>query len=327
MKKENIILSIIIPIYNSFSMIEETLISFEKMSLDWVEFVMIDDYSTDDSFEKLLLCKKNSSLNIIACKNESNLGPGETRNLGVIYSNGKYITFLDADDKFSDSFFKTVRPYLDDSFDCILFDATIISQKNKKSTLKMVDCSDKELYSKLEYFVYTRGAPWGKIYRKNIIIDNNIVFLKQKRNEDMPFTKVAISKCENFKYLKIPMYYYIQNSNSLIHNKKLNDYTNVIRAFDYINKNVNSLNDEKEALFISEVLYTVAILSISNFKRKQWIENLRKIESIYPNYIQNKYLNSFSARRKVFIKLIFSKKYYLFRILLFMQNVAAKIYR
>jgi glycosyltransferase involved in cell wall biosynthesis len=76
-----------------------------------IEWVIVDDCSTDGSYEQLLMFRENSpQLNISIYRSEKNSGPGVARNIGVQKARGKYIAFLDSDDFFDKSFWNVVLP-------------------------------------------------------------------------------------------------------------------------------------------------------------------------------------------------------------------------
>ncbi|AWV99994.1 glycosyltransferase family 2 protein [Arcticibacterium luteifluviistationis] len=87
------LLSVIIPVYNSPLYIEEALKSVIKNIPLESEILVIDDGSTDQTPEVL----KNFDYNISILFKE-NGGPSSARNWGIKHSKGKYISFLDADD-------------------------------------------------------------------------------------------------------------------------------------------------------------------------------------------------------------------------------------
>ena len=91
------LISIIIPVYNSEKFILKTLQSIIDQNYPNWEAICIDDCSSDESvilIEKLM--KKDERIKLI--KNELNYGPAKSRNIGLHYSKGEYITFLDSDD-------------------------------------------------------------------------------------------------------------------------------------------------------------------------------------------------------------------------------------
>ena len=93
----NPLVSIIIPLYNSESYIESTLESILNQSYTNIEIIVVDDFSTDSSFE-IVSSLKNQKINLV--KN-NNKGACAARNFGFKLSKGDYIQYLDADDLLS----------------------------------------------------------------------------------------------------------------------------------------------------------------------------------------------------------------------------------
>lgn len=92
--------SIIIPVYNAQTFLEETILSvIGQEETDW-ELLLVDDHSTDDS---LRVIERYAALDkrIKSVLQEENRGAAAARNRGVALSSGRYIAFLDADDLWS----------------------------------------------------------------------------------------------------------------------------------------------------------------------------------------------------------------------------------
>ncbi len=89
------VVSIVIPVYNSRLYIDECLCSVVQLGDD-VEIIVVDDGSSDGSAEICdFYAMKHKSMKVIHKKNE---GVSIARNVGVSEANGKWITFVDADD-------------------------------------------------------------------------------------------------------------------------------------------------------------------------------------------------------------------------------------
>ena len=96
-KKKNPLISIIIPTFNSANYLKHTINSVINQSYKNWELLIIDDCSTDRTFELLeLFKKKNKKIRIF--KQSKNKGPAFCRNFGINNSYGKYLAFLDSDD-------------------------------------------------------------------------------------------------------------------------------------------------------------------------------------------------------------------------------------
>jgi len=95
--KEEKLVSIIVPLYNNQLFVEMTLKSvIEQTYKNW-ELIVIDDCSTDKSFDLVMeYSKKDDRVKVL--KNNKNQGVVATRNRGITLANGEYIAFLDSDD-------------------------------------------------------------------------------------------------------------------------------------------------------------------------------------------------------------------------------------
>jgi len=89
--------SIILPTYNSRKYIYSTLRSIFDQSFKSWELIIIDDCSSDGTYEDILI-NYISSKKIKILRNKKNSGPGYSRNKGLKLASGKYIAFIDSDD-------------------------------------------------------------------------------------------------------------------------------------------------------------------------------------------------------------------------------------
>lgn len=91
------LVSIITPMYNSEKYILDTYKSIRGQTYKKWEWIVIDDNSKDKSYEKILkLAKEDPRIKVI--KNKINLRAAGSRNKGLDFAKGEYITFIDSDD-------------------------------------------------------------------------------------------------------------------------------------------------------------------------------------------------------------------------------------
>ena len=91
--------SVIIPVYNSQEFIGGCLQQVLAQSLQEIEVVCVDDGSTDDSADIIAqAAQRDSRVKLIQ---QENAGPGPARNVGIAAAMGQFVTFLDADDRYS----------------------------------------------------------------------------------------------------------------------------------------------------------------------------------------------------------------------------------
>ncbi len=91
--------SLVIPVYNVERYIEKCAESLFKQTYQNIEYIFINDASTDNSLKTLKeTSKKYPNKNIIFINNHTNKGSSSSRNLGIKTSTGIYINFCDSDD-------------------------------------------------------------------------------------------------------------------------------------------------------------------------------------------------------------------------------------
>ncbi len=113
-------ISTIIPIYNTEKYIPETIDCLLNQTIgfkDNIQIILVDDASTDHSGR---LCEKYKALypeNIEYIKLDENKGVSAARNTGLKYAVGKYVNFLDSDDKWSLNAYQRMLDFLEEHSD------------------------------------------------------------------------------------------------------------------------------------------------------------------------------------------------------------------
>ena len=94
---KNCLFSIIIPLYNSIKYVETCLKSIENQSYQNFELIIVDDCSTDGSYQFVNNYLKNSAIlrdrYVILRTDKNSGGAGIPRNLGIDHSSGEYLIF------------------------------------------------------------------------------------------------------------------------------------------------------------------------------------------------------------------------------------------
>ncbi len=88
------LVSIVIPCYNGELFIKKTIESALRQTYKKIELIIVNDGSKDKTFDEIQSYKSDSLIII----NKPNTGVSDSRNIGMEYTNGAYILFLDADD-------------------------------------------------------------------------------------------------------------------------------------------------------------------------------------------------------------------------------------
>ena len=188
------IVSIVLPIYNAEKYIDKTIQAVEKQSVEGWELLIIDDGSTDSSME--LVTKytiRNSRIRIFS---QPNSGPSSARNLGIKNATGKYITFIDADDRIEPFYLKSLLKDAEKDPQIQLVCAGYYEQSiYNKEGLPLHDFEKfkpRQIISQNDFIDNllngVTGVLWAKLFVTEIIRKNNISLpLKLKLSEDLVF--------------------------------------------------------------------------------------------------------------------------------------------
>lgn len=172
------LISVVIPIYNTSSYLARCIDSIFEQDLKDVELIFIDDYSTDNSFEVLNQCLKgrvNENLTIV--KNPKNSGSGETRNKGISLAKGDYVIFVDSDDYVTSDYFLVLKNAIKSRPDIVVFDMTEIW--SNKTVLKHVDLPDSPLES-VELLLLNKmhNSLCNKMFKRSMFLKHDIRITK-----------------------------------------------------------------------------------------------------------------------------------------------------
>ena len=181
--------SIIIPIYNGLSHDLPICLSHiwsQPLDADLYEVICIDDCSTDGSVAWLKQ-QQAEHPNLLILENERNLRQGGARNRGFREAKGKYIMLVDQDDYYHDGVFAEIYQHLKDSdLDLLIVDCAYQTPGHESNKLQH-NFKHREVMTGDEMIERNSipYAPWKFIFRRSMILDNNLFFEENERIEDV----------------------------------------------------------------------------------------------------------------------------------------------
>lgn len=197
MKKKNQKISIIVPVYKAERYLEECIESIINQTYKNIEVILIDDGSPDNSGK---ICdefsKKDNRIIVIHSENK---GVSIARNTGLKKATGEYITFIDSDDYVSNNYIEFLYNLLaeNDAEISIIgnderYNNTVIKINEKfKKALTAEETIGKILEEK-----YFTSVCWGKLYKKEVIMKNQIQFDSNlKIGEDFKIMMQILENC------------------------------------------------------------------------------------------------------------------------------------
>lgn len=231
--------SIIIPVYNSEEYLKECLNSITCQSFKSYEIIIIDDGSTDNSYE--ILAEYQRNFDCIRLLKQTNKGQGSARNKGIDIALGKYIWFVDSDDSIASNALEILSKKLtDDPVDTLIFSYEFVEdfeedKEAKKITKKSgfqdgFECKEytqpEILYSFLEGKIQPLCC--NKIYSKTLFEDGNGKFKKGIFFEDFVHNALMISTSQTVGLLPEDLYFYNERKSSTMTSKCSQKHVNSI---------------------------------------------------------------------------------------------------
>ena len=191
-------ISVVIPLYNKGFIISKTLESVLVQTFTDFEIVIVNDGSTDSSFEIVSQYTDNR----IRLYNQENKGVSKTRNAGIEYSKSELIAFLDADDYWHPNHLEELYQLYIDFPNCGLYASRYfmkISEENTIKTTYIQAVSDNFRGILPDYFLasmqYRVGLTSVVAIPKKMIQGNFLFNPELNGQEDLElFTKIAIDK-------------------------------------------------------------------------------------------------------------------------------------
>lgn len=219
--------SIIVPIYNAEKYLKKTICNIQKQSLIDIEIICVNDGSEDRSVDIIKhFQKKDPRIKYVF---QSNKGAGAARNLGIDHAKGKYIIFLDADDKFAN------LEAVEKLYDAAEKNNAFICGGRVEGCGKEKD-RDFSLYNGfVEFYQYQQDYFfWRYIYNRCFLAKNDIKFPELRVYEDPVFLVKAMIKAQKFYMIKDVVYSYSGSHQS--------QNMNVEKVIDYMQGIITELD-------------------------------------------------------------------------------------
>ena len=287
MRKNNIAISVIVPVYNVEKWLDRCINSILLQSFKNFELLLVNDGSTDNSIE---ICNNYlKSDERISVFNKKNGGLSDARNYGLSYAKGKYIVFVDSDDYIQENYlFELYHGIHDNDAEVAVCGYNTVTETgmnidniifpNKNNII-----SGQKLL-KLAYlkngFVYQ--VVWNKIYNRNLF--EKIEFQKGRYYEDEYLLVPLFWKISKVALIDKCLYNYVQRCGSItsssLSRKKIYD--------------MDGFRKQRIDFIVTKSRGLLLDLAVNEYK--EWIvdtcfryKQLLKKEDIV--YFQNKYKN------------------------------------
>ncbi len=323
MKNPDILVSIIIPVYNVEKYLHRCLNSMVNQTLDNIEVLVVNDGSPDNSQSIIDEFARNYPSKIFGYKKE-NQGLASARNYGLELAKGEFIGFIDGDDYARpDMFERMYKKAIEANADLVICEFDLVDQNgNHLNSTDITNHSDLPTNDKRYAHRYGSVSPCNKLYGRDLFFKRAIRF-PHGWFEDYATTPLLVESAGKIAYVEKPLMYYVQRKDSII--GRALAYGFCEKNFDslkmtaFIVQNRDKFEPENYRFFMDQVApfhaflrFVLSILKIENKQKradviKTWGKELnRLIPHWYKSTaIKNKLHSMPFIRRLALILIIF----------------------
>lgn len=320
-------ISVVIPVYNLEKYLKKCILSILMQNNKIFEIVIVDDGSKDNSIQIALNLFNEYNYLDYKIITQKNMGVSDSRNNGLLNSEGEFVLFLDGDD-YLDPFFSIVikEEIKNTDIDCICWGFNRVSEFNYKQ-IDVFDMRYKTLegtFSNLELldFILIKKDYWiatgCALFKRESLIKNNLMYESKIANgEDQEFLFKFLINDVKIKIINKNLTNYLIRSSSISNSFNIKKMDVVIALLNVKKQySLHSNNDfNKYITCINEKIIINYLNSLQSLYKTSSKEDSRElmqmIEKKYPGLIENM---NILIRKKTSTSKDFSVKIYLYRL-------------
>ena len=296
--------SIIIPVYNAEQYLEQCIQSLVLLSSKKIEFIFVNDGSTDRS-KQIIEQYQNEDKRIIIV-NQSNQGVSVARNKGLEVATGKWVSFVDSDDWIDDEVYEEAISELTEEISMMVLGfGEVVEDEIKYSNIEenkqfyTLHCDeidnirigviddDNDAFKKYKRAGINCSAPWAKFYRLSIIRENKVTFPNGIHiGEDKIFNYRYMRCINSITIFNACGYFYRITIASTMQKYKADRSKDFLETVKYFEQEIQGMNQVVYQFGIRQYLYALKldICNTDNKKsykqRKREAKELREQEAI-----------------------------------------------
>lgn len=329
------LLSVIIPLYNGKKYIVHTVDNILKSTYTNIEVVIVNDGSTDDSYNVVKhYYKDNDRVRIFT---KQNGGIASTRNFGLEQAKGKYVCFVDQDDYVEPFMYEEmINQIIQDSSQCCVCGTGRIINNKKIPFESFENCKyvENEIVEKIllpfifmdtSYLhnkpIIKRTSIWKFIIEREFLKDIQFSFKRFINYEDDYIFNVEILlNLTSLSMISYVGYYWYMNVNSESFNKRyINDIIPKCKNYrEYLYKKLSNskkidshiLQDFNFQFICKDILRIIKNESFSDHSFSKKISTIKKYVEDNKEALQfKKYYTKSSGKNKIILDLVAKKHY------------------
>lgn len=249
MKKDEVKVSIVIPVYQVESYVERCLESVFAQTYRHVEVILVDDCGTDSSMKRVeSFLESHDTLDARIVKHEHNRGLSAARNTGLDAATGDYVLFLDSDDALSHMAVEAlVKPLEVFPYEMVIGDYVTVNNQGMTETSNLKLPQGALMGGSEILNAYAQGLwyvmAWNKLCNRCFLLKEKLYFAEGFLHEDVIWTFKLACKLQSMYVVQQSTYCYtVRNASIMTSMSVEKDVTVYLKAFDEIIKFLHQEN-------------------------------------------------------------------------------------
>lgn len=225
--------TIIIPHYNIPRLLKRCVDSIPERND--IQIVVVDDCSTQCPELESIIHSLKLRKNLEIYSTPQGGSAGRARNVGMDHAKGKWLIFADADDFFDDGFAQFMKQYINATEDIIYYNFRNVLSENITQTANRLSTyndffNEYKRDQNEDKFRFSYCTPWGKMIKRNFVVENNIRFEETRYANDVMFSVLSGCKARSVLVVDTPIYVLTEREGSLTGNFCTKPHETLIRA-------------------------------------------------------------------------------------------------
>jgi len=212
-------ISVIVPVYNVEKYIEKCILSILSQTYNNYELILLNDGSTDGSYDVILKYEDNPRVTII---NKPNTGQSDTRYQGLLIAKGDYVYFVDSDDFIETNALEVLVEQVDKTNADVVFGRYRLVDENgnilrtqKNYSANSLNGVENILRNAISFTDF-KASLCLKLIRKDLFIKSFNDEVRELRvNEDMYLSISLSAYCNKVVFINNVIYNVLQREGSL----------------------------------------------------------------------------------------------------------------
>lgn len=250
-------ISVIVPCHNSMPYIKGVVDTLSGQTFNDFELLFIDDGSTDGTLEYLR--EVASEREDVFVHQNSIQGAGASRNMGLSLASGRFVIFLDSDDLFNSELLERLYcSVIDNSSDMAICEYESFKDDPKETvvvnSMKGYPAVISPTSLDLKLIMLFDSAPWNKLIRKQLLLENGIQFQNCKHANDLYAIYSAIFSSSTISLVSMPLVKYRTGRAGSIQGKIAKNPTEILVPYKQLILDCNEVTDSKSDLVFKTFL-------------------------------------------------------------------------